>query len=168
MVKIKKALFVWPFFGLLLSCNILPGAQSGGACQASDGRTVNTYSIYGSWKQIQGYDPARTQTKLKIDYDILLVLRNGDTCKLEVMDGADQGVLPTVSSGTYSHDVDRSQLQVDLTSDVRSGRTSNVITYSFSGRCDGTRMTWTYDNGDTEVFEYRSKDTEGASCTTPE
>lgn len=164
-IQVASLVFVGTFLG---SCNILPGAQNGGACNTADGRLVNTYSIYGTWKQIQGYEPARSKTKLEIDYDILVVLRSGATCKMEVLDGADQGTLPTVMSGIYSHDVDASQMQVDFSTDVRSNRTSNVVTYSFSGRCDSTRMTWTYDDGSTEVFEYRSKSTEGVSCTSEE
>jgi hypothetical protein len=147
-------------FGVLLGCNFLPGFADSGTCQLGDGTVVPTYSVYGTWKKISGYDTPRSEAALSENYDVLIVLRSGETCRVEFKNAAQ--TTTTKDWYSYEHDIDLKSLSLKS----MDGKSSDYsVNYRFSGSCGDTQMTWTSDNSGVEIFQYRSKNVDEASCS---
>jgi len=133
-----------------------------GVCQSSTGGAVTTYSPYGTWKKIYGYEPPRTELDLQENFDVLVVLRTGETCTIPVVNGA--ATTDVTSYNRFSNDVTNKILTIQSFSDSTSNR---LVQYAFSGSCGDTKMTWVGDDDVTEIFKLRTVSTEGAACSTP-
>ena len=157
ILKTSIALFVLFVFS---ACNILPGDNSsGGLCQTTDGSVVDTYNIFGTWKKISGYSSPRSETRLQNDYDVLIVMRTGGTCRVEFENAAQTTI--TKEFYNFTHDVDLKSLELSSI----DGEEGGSIKYRFSGSCGDTKMTWTWSNGGVEIFQYRSKNLDEVSCS---
>lgn len=160
------------FFPLLLSvvlvaCNPLASSGSGGSqgvCETADGSVVNTYSVFGTWKKIQGYDPPRTATELELNYDLLMVLPGSTMCLVKIENGA---AVSTEFVASYSHDVNQKQLGIEVLN--AEGQEPMQANYSFAGSCNRTQMTLSYvgtaaQSSTSERYEVVSKDTASLNC----
>lgn len=150
---------------LAQSCNILPGGlNSGGVCQTPDGRAVTTYTPYGTWKKTFGYIPPRTELELTENYEVLIVLRNGETCRIRFENDADTGERTGYYS--FSNDVNLKTITMTLLQSDVENTANRLVDYSFKGSCGDTEMTWSGTTDSlTETFKYRSKNLEGVACS---
>jgi hypothetical protein len=160
--KLTKGCFA-PFFLFftiifLSSCNPLAsGGTSAGMCRTVGGSQVNTYTLFGSWKKITGYESSRSAAELELNYDVLLIEAGEVFCVVEVINGA---VGDKLAEGTYAHNV--AQKSATFTILAGFGQGSNTATYSFTGTCDKTQMTLAYGGGEVERYRVLSKD--AVSC----
>ena len=141
---------------LLNSCNPLVGTTAAGVCSNEGADSVNTYTIFGSWKKVDGYDTPRTQEELELDFETLIILPGSRMCKIEVKNGA---AVRTIFKGDYTHDISRKALEVTY-----DDESADSIRYSYSGTCDETKMNFVYTGAKSEVYQVRSKDLEGLTC----
>lgn len=143
-------------------CNPLGSSGSGGTqgvCETADGSVINTYTVFGTWKKVQGYDPPRTSTELELNYELLMVLPGTTLCLVKVENGA---VVSTDYVASYVHDVTQKTLDVEIlnVAEPEPYQTS----YSFAGSCDKTRMTLSYADSTVEQYDIVSKDTSSLNC----
>ena len=156
------------------SCNILAGggdSSSQGSCTTASG-VVDTYTIFGTWKQITGYDVGRSTAELELNYNVLVLLTGTTFCVVEVVNGEVPAANGTIAKGTYTHDVTKKTLALtyDDTSTGGLAGTTADVSYSFSGTCDKTKMTLTdkaasTTSSSTVQYQVRSKSLQGVSCT---
>lgn len=144
-----------PFLG---SCTPLGIAGDGaGLCTTEDGTQVNTYQLVGKWKKITPYDPARSDTELQTNFELLIV-ENGvvsgtsqtPLCAVEVVNS---GISQVNYRGVYSANLTAKTVDIQFTEGTL-GTGSATATYSFSGSCSDTRLSLTYDGGSTETYKY--------------
>jgi hypothetical protein len=159
-----RSVFGWilPVCLLFLnSCNNKPNTLSAqGNCKG----TV-TYSILNKWKKISSSQDNETTTpdNLEYNYDVLMFEPGSVACMTHVYNKA---AGTAAFKAIYAHEIDKRKLTIQYIAheDSSMKNKSQDVTYSFSGQCENTQMSLTYDDGSIETYKLYSAGVEVSDC----
>ncbi|MBP7844256.1 MAG: hypothetical protein KA116_05530 [Proteobacteria bacterium] len=122
----------------------------------------STYSILNKWKYLE---PGKSADDLEYNFKVMIFEPGAGVCLTQVVNKVGGAA---IYKGLYEHDV--SQREVSLSYIQGTNPTTNRsgsddgVRYSFSGQCENTKMTLSYDDGKSEVYQLYSVASASGDC----